>query len=663
MKKDSLIDFLGFIVVKVVSALLYCTPLSFALWIGRRGGYLAYLVNSKRRRIAYANLKSAFPEKESSEIRNITKSHFENLGMSAVELLKVPFMGRKYLERYVSIENIDKIREAHKKKKGIIFLTAHVGNWEVGSLAVSAKGYRVSIFVREQKYARLNNLLNKYREMMGCKVVTKGFSVRDIIRTLNDNGMVAMLADQDAGSNGVFVDFLGRPASTAQGAVAFGIKTSALIFPSFMRRVGYDRHVLEISEQPLDLVNTGDKEKDVKANLEKIGDALECFIKRFPDQWLWSHKRWKSSPQRTVLILNDGKAGHFNQSMAVAEMFEKALASRLKDKGINERPVIKTHVVKVEFRNRLARALLDLASCFVTKKFQGNLRWLRLCLKEETYQEIKNRYADVVISCGASTIGANIFLTYENNAKNVYIMKPGLARNQKFNMVILPRHDAPKKIVPNMLIIESSPNRITEESMKEAIASLKPQASGLDLHVRGLGLLIGGNTKTFKLRKESVEKVAGGILRIAEEKGLDVFASTSRRTSAEIDVSLKDRLGKDPRCKLLVVANEKNIDGAVPAIFGLSEVIIVSSDSISMISEAISSGKYVVVFKEPLLTSRGEQQNKHKRSIEHLEKEGYIKTAAPDEIYKVAKEVLEHTSPVKKLEDRGKIIERLKGVV
>jgi len=106
MNKDSIIDFLGFVIVKAFSLFLCCMPLSVALWIGRRGGDLAYLANVKRRSIAYANLKAAFPEKEAEEIRGILTRHFRNLGMSIIELLKVPAMGRGYLDKYVPIENI-----------------------------------------------------------------------------------------------------------------------------------------------------------------------------------------------------------------------------------------------------------------------------------------------------------------------------------------------------------------------------------------------------------------------------------------------------------------------------------------------------------------------------------------------------------------------------
>ena len=262
MKKIFIVDFLGVIAAKIVSIFLCCTPLRPALWMARRLGDIMYFTNSKRRSIAYANLKSAFPEKNPCEIKKINKRHFENLGMTIIELMKFPVMGKRFADKYTNLENAESIKEALKKQKGIIILTAHFGNWEMGPLIINANGYNMSVFARKQKHAKLNNLLNRHREIAGSKVIAKGFSVRDIIKTLGNNGVVAMLSDQDAGANGVFVNFFNRPASVARGALVFGLKTGAAIMPSFMNRVESGKHSLKIGK-PLELINTEDEEKDI----------------------------------------------------------------------------------------------------------------------------------------------------------------------------------------------------------------------------------------------------------------------------------------------------------------------------------------------------------------------------------------------------------------
>lgn len=663
MKKDSLIDFWGFIGVKVIGGLLCCVPLCMALWIGRRIGDIAYFFNSKRRSIAYANLKSAFPQKGSREISKILKAHFENLGMSVVELLKLPVMGKRYLARHVTMKNAERIEEGLAQKKGVILLTAHFGNWEAASLAVNSLGYKMSVFAREQKYRRLNNLLNRYREMTGARVIAKGFSVREIIKTLANNGIVAMLADQDAGSNGVFVEFFGRPASTASGPVVFSMRTGAVILPAFMRRIGCDKHIVEIGE-PFGIIDTGDKENDIKENLARVAKIFEDYIGRFPEQWLWSHKRWKSTLKRTVLILSDGKAGHLNQAKAVVAMVEEALGLRLKAQGIEGKPVVRIEAVDLKFKNRLARFCVDAASFFAGRYSHGCLRCLRSCLDKSVFDEVKNKYADIIISCGSSTVGANILLSYENNAKSIVIMKPGLGRSRRLNMVILPRHDAPKKTGPNILVTETAPNSITEKVMEEAVSKLgiaSPKARGR----KGLGLFIGGDTKMFKLGQDTINEVSKGILRVSEKTSSDIFVSTSRRTPARIADFLKNDIGRSGNCRLLVIANEKNIDGAVPAIFGLSDVIIVSFDSISMISEAVSSGKSVVVFRDRRdEDASAAPRTKYERIIKDFEDRGYIKTATPDKIYDVIKALLiENPEVIKKPKDRERIVERLGGII
>ena len=678
MKMGFIIDFLGFIIVKSFSLFLWCIPLRPALWLGRRMGDAVYLSNLKRRMIAYANLKAAFPEKSSGELKKINKRHFENLGMNIIELLKLPAMDKGYFEGHVKLENADRIKSCMEKGKGVIVLTAHFGNWEISSLAASSNGYAMSVFAREQKYERLNNLLNELRQSTGCRVITKGFSIKDIIRTLNNNGIVGMLSDQDAGANGVFVNFFNRPASTAQGAVAFSSKTGAAILPSFIRRVGTDKHIAKVGE-PLELINTGNKERDMKENLQRITDILEGHIKKFPEQWLWAHKRWKSTPQRSVMVLTDGKAGHFNQALAVAEMIEGALGSRLEARGIEEKPVVKIHTAEIKFKNKFTKLLLNLSNIFASKRCQGCLRCLKFCLARESFENIKNRYADIIISCGASTVSANIFLKYENNAKNIVIMKPGMGRDRKIDLIILPRHDAVgngrDRSLHNILVTEGAPNRIrttTEGSPERSRGTNDAPYENLRFrtgHERrttnnGLGLLIGGDAKGFVLEKEDVEKAADGVIKISEEKNLDMFISTSRRTSTQIDKLLKEKFSNNKRCKLLIIANEKNIEGAVAKIFESSDIIITSSESMSMISEAASSGKYVVVFRDKRQETRDkENKSKYSRMVLNLERQGYINTAEPNEIYNKIKEILETRPEIKRLDDRVRIVERLKEII
>jgi len=648
MKKDSIIDFLGFIIVRLAALFFKMIPSGLALYLGRRCGDFVYLVNVKRRSIAYANLKAAFPEKGFCEIKRLVRRHYQRLGMSVVELLRLPRDVKKYTTRYVQIDNFERIEEAQGKQKGVILLTGHFGNWELSSIAAAAKGKEISVFAREQKYARLNRLLNRYRQLTGCKVITKGFSVRDVIRILKDNGIIGMLFDQDAGPNGVFVDFMGRPASTARGVVDFAMKLKSVILPCFIRRTKNLRyHLAEINE-PFELIDTGNKDEDIKINLERLSKVLEDYITRFPEEWLWSHKRWKSTPERRILILSDKKPGHRNQAIALGEMFEEALRLRLNEKGIKADPIIKTRIVDLEFKNRFCRIFLDIASIFSGPRCQGCLRCMRFSLTRRCFEELKG-YADIVICCGAQTVGAGVFLKYENNAKAVVLMKPGLGRGKRFDKVILQRHDAPVRLGGNIVVTDIAPNRIlVRKDIK-------------DRNAAGIGLLIGGDAKNFVLKKDVVKDVLEGVLKISKEMGLGLFVSSSRRTSREIDALIKEAFASTPFCKMLVIANENNKEGAVDDILRQSKVVVISPESVSMISEAVSSGRYVVVFNDDKDTTF--KRTKYARFIKGLEERTYIVTVDSASIYKTLKNIFLNPPPLKEIKDKEIVIEALKSLI
>ncbi len=292
-----MIDYLLYIGVRISGFFVRLFPLRLTLWFGRRLGDLGYWLGMDRRRIALDNLKSAFgDEKNYEEFHRITRKVFQNLGMSFIEVLNFPGLDAKYLERYIKTEGLSHIDEALKENKGIIFLGGHFGNWELAGFAISVLGHKVKLLAREQKLMRLNRLLDSYREWNGCKVIPKKRAVREIIKGLSNNEMIGILADQDGGKKGVFVNFFGRPASTPEGAIAFALKTGCAILPTLIIRENGARHTLKI-ESPLRITRSGNYEADIKTNLQVFTSILESYVRRYPEQWLWVHKRWKTQPE------------------------------------------------------------------------------------------------------------------------------------------------------------------------------------------------------------------------------------------------------------------------------------------------------------------------------------------------------------------------------
>jgi Kdo2-lipid IVA lauroyltransferase/acyltransferase len=647
-----MIDYLGYILIKVLSLIFCLLPPGVGLFIGRRLGWLACILNKKRRAIAYSNLKAAFcSEKSPSEIRKIVKGVYRNLGQVLIEVLRFPVTDRRYVERFVSIDGFEKVSEVRSRNNGLIMLTAHFGNWELLGLVGGFFDLPLSVLAREQKHSRLNELLNSYRAMTGSRVIKKGLSTRQLIKALRANEIVGILADQDAGKLGVFVDFFGRPTSTHSGTFIFAQKTGARVLPAFLVRQKGPYHKLKILE-PIEVKQCLDYKEEIVSGIQKFSNILESYVREFPEQWLWLHKRWKSTPVRSIIILNDGKQGHLNQSIAVAEIIKRYR----EDKGCE--PCNTSYkVINVKYRHRLSRLLLGLCSNFSSSSCQGCMACVKFCLEDESYKALASSYADIVISCGSSLAPVNIFLARELNAKNVVIMKPGLVSLKRFKLAIVPKHDKPKAR-KNVLMTIGSPNCITEDLIqKEA----KRFSLFLDLkRPARLGLILGGDTPDYRMEVNLIKDLISQVKGVSEKLDLEILVTTSRRTPKEVEKLLKDELDNFPGAKLIVIANENNIAGAIPAIMGLSKVVLVSGESISMISEAASSGKVVLAFP---LKKKKQGRTRHEQLLDELDRSGFIRVIEINKICTEVDRVLNSKISPKRLNDSDKIYNAAGGLL
>jgi KDO2-lipid IV(A) lauroyltransferase len=282
-----------YILAKVTGFLARLLPPGIALRIGRILGILAYWFGKRRRTIAYKNLHLVMGSSHShQEILSIIKGMFQNTGMSLIEVLRFPRIDDDYVKKYIRIEGIEWIQRGLSKGKGVILLTAHFGNWEMCALCSAIRGYSLKVIVKTQKFRRLNNLLNHYRKIRGCEVVSKGMGIRQVIKSLRSNEIVGILADQHGGSRGVQVELFGRRVSTPVGPVFFALKTGCEVLPAFIIRENGAHHRIIVGE-PLDLEWSGDTQTDFVTNLRKFHRILESYVLRFPEQWLWMHNRWK----------------------------------------------------------------------------------------------------------------------------------------------------------------------------------------------------------------------------------------------------------------------------------------------------------------------------------------------------------------------------------
>jgi len=635
-----MIDYLGYILLRLLSFVFCLLPVRTGLFIGRQFGSFVFILNRKRAAIAYVNLKAAFcGEKGPQEIKRIARGVYQNLGQILVEVLRFPALNKEYINKYVSIEGAERVYEARARNKGAIMLTAHFGNWELLSHVGGNLGFPLSVLAREQKHTRLNELLNSYREISGSRVIKKGLATRELIKALRANEIIGILGDQDAGKLGAFVNFFGRPASTHNGAFVFAEKTGAPVLPAFIIRQNGPYHQLKVLE-PV-------------SSIQAFSNTLETYVRQFPAQWLWAHKRWKSTPARSIIILSDGKQGHLNQSVAVAEIIQKLR----QDKGYSPENT-SYKIIDVKYKNRVSRFLLNCCGSLSSSACQGCMRCVKFCLKEESYKALINAWGDIIISCGASLAPVNIFLARELKARNIVIMKPGLADLKRFNLAIVPRHDKPKAR-KNVLVTTGSPNRITGTLIQKKAARF---SSFLNLKKENrLGLILGGDNPDYKMEPELIKKVISQIKFISGKLDLEILATTSRRTPQNVESLLKDELAGFAGCRLLVVANEKNIEGAIPAILGLCKVVIVSGESISMISEAASSGKEVLVFA--LKKRKSGKQTRHETLVAELNKSGNIKLTEAGNLSQEIVNSVNVKSAAKRLNDYDKIYNAVGGLL
>lgn len=609
-KEDSLI----LVFIKAVRACVHVLPIGVSLAIGRLIGCVAYAV-SKRRYVAYYNLKAAFGnQKSSKELRRVAFQSIQMMGMNAVELLKFPDLTKDYIDRHIEIEGREEVEKVYSKQNGIIFLTAHYGNWEMLNIAGALLGFPLSVLARIQRHPRSDEYLNGLRASKGSRVIYKGMMVREILKTLKDGGLVGILSDQDGGKNGVFVDFFGRQSSSPRGVSIFGQRTGAPVVPVFIRRLPGNRHRIKVLPRIPDAPETFSESEKEQWTMQKFAEVLERQIREAPEQWLWAHRRWKSTPDRFILILSDGKAGHLNQSLAVAEEFKNQRCAQ----GI---PGARTHlkVVAVEYKSRAHEKVARLVTWIFQGQIPAHRFFMRLFLDSRTHDELERTYADLLISCGSGVLPAHALMKRETGAKSLVVMKP-FCGTACFDTVIAPRHD---KIKSSARVFETDKalgwtnTEILRLEGARLLAELELQASTSPR----IGLLVGGDTEQLKFEAEKLKDFARTLAQTLRNSDRLLLATTSRRTPRWADDDLKRLFDGQAFCPLLVVANEANRAGVVPGILGACDTVIVSGESMSMLSEAVASGKRVLVWQP--FDSR-KMKTKYQLFLENLHKKGML---------------------------------------
>jgi KDO2-lipid IV(A) lauroyltransferase len=286
---------LEFRAVATVAAIVRALPQRASLWLGAIIGYAFYVVDAPHRRLTIANLSAAFPHKPADEVRVIARGVFAHFGSLLTELLRFSGLSRDRMLAGVVFEGGERVWAAHQHGKGALFITGHFGFWELHAMAHALHFPPIAVVVRALDNPRLNAWLEDVRTATGNSLIHRRGGLRRILRALTDNQGVAILIDQHIHTNeAVVVDFFNRPAATTSAVAALALRTGAPVIPVFavLQPDGQYRMIYEHPVEP----PPPDHPDPVREFTQRCTDVLEMYVRRYPHNWLWMHRRWRDLP-------------------------------------------------------------------------------------------------------------------------------------------------------------------------------------------------------------------------------------------------------------------------------------------------------------------------------------------------------------------------------
>jgi KDO2-lipid IV(A) lauroyltransferase len=257
-----------------------------------------FFLLSRFAKTADFNLRIAFPDWTEAQRKNTTRKMVRHLGWMAAEFAHFPRLTRENIDKVVVLEGHENFLEGQRRGKGVLYLTGHIGAWELSSFAHALYGYALHYMARPLDNKRLDELVNQYRCRSGNRPIFKNESARVMLKILKGSGTIGILADQNTmPEEGVFVDFFGKSACTTTGIARVALHTGAAVVPGYAYWDDRTQKYRLRFEAPVDLIRTGDAERDVLENTQRFATVIEEIVRRHPDQWVWVHKRWKTRPK------------------------------------------------------------------------------------------------------------------------------------------------------------------------------------------------------------------------------------------------------------------------------------------------------------------------------------------------------------------------------
>ncbi len=272
-------------------------PRGLARKVGAAIGWLAHIATPRLRRVGLRNLELAFPEKREAERESILRAMYRQLGWQLAEFCHMPSDTLDSANQLIRYQGLEHYLAAKQRGKGVLVLTGHLGAWEMSSFYHSLAGYPMGMVIRKLDNLWVNRLVNDIRTQHGNRVLPKDDFARGLIAAMRAGETVGVLMDTNmTPPQGVFVDFFGHAACTASGVARVALRTGAAVLPGFLVWEPEEKKYVLHFLAELPLADTGDAERDAITNTQMFTTALENVIRKYPEQWLWVHRRWKTRP-------------------------------------------------------------------------------------------------------------------------------------------------------------------------------------------------------------------------------------------------------------------------------------------------------------------------------------------------------------------------------
>lgn len=291
--------YIEYILLKSVQLAISSLPEAIAHRLGVFLGKVYFVLDKKHRIIAEENIAKSNMVADQLKIDRLVRNTYQNLTRTLIEFIRMPKKDTAWFEKNVSIEGEENLKKALDSGKGIVLLMGHCGNWELTPHFMSywvkqnQKDISLCAVARPMKNPLTEKIISELRSSAAVKFLPKKDVLPNLMAALRDKQIIGVLADQNSGKEGIFMNFLGREASVNPSPVIMAMKTDSVILPLFSVRDGDNRHKM-VFKDIIEIEKQGDFQMDVYRNLKKCTDVVDAHIHTYPDQWLWLHRRWKT---------------------------------------------------------------------------------------------------------------------------------------------------------------------------------------------------------------------------------------------------------------------------------------------------------------------------------------------------------------------------------